>query len=83
MDVLHTHSGNGGSWAKLVIGALIGTVILGLVSWMAWVTINVANYVSGERRGERLSTVEAELMIERSDEQLRREFDARLKVQDK
>lgn len=40
---------------------------------MTWVTVNVANYVSGEVRGERLTTTEAKLMIELADHQLRLE----------
>jgi hypothetical protein len=63
---------------KLLFRSLIGAVFVGMISWMSWVTFNVANYVTGEKRGERLSTTEAELMLEKMAAKLRREWDDRL-----
>lgn len=48
-------------------------LVMAVLAWSTWITINVANYVSGEARGERLSTVEAKLMIEIADKRLRAE----------
>jgi hypothetical protein len=67
-------NGNGKAWFRTIIVA----ISLLFITWMTWVTIHLQNYVSGEKRGERLSTVEAELMIERNSEKLRKEFEARL-----
>lgn len=59
-------------WRVPVAAALLG--------WATWITINVANYVSGKDRGERLSTIEAQLMIEKSDNRLRVEADSKISV---
>jgi len=64
-------SGNGNGRALFRTIAVSLTAVL--MAWMAWVTANVQNYVSGEKRGERLSTVEAQLMIEHSERKLWRE----------
>lgn len=53
-------------------------VAAGLVAYFTWLTVNMANYVGGKERGERLNTVEAQLMIEKESNHLRVEWDAKI-----
>lgn len=70
---LNSPNGNGVRlWWRVPVAAAA-------LAWSTWITINVANYVSGEARGERLSTIEARLMIEQSDTRLRIERDEKIK----
>lgn len=55
-----------------------GTAATALVAWMTWISLNVANYVTGEGRGERLSTDQAKLMVEQADNRLRLERDTKI-----
>lgn len=55
-----------------------GIAVTGILTWASWITVHVANYVTGEARGERLSTTEAKLMIEIADHHLRVERDAQI-----
>lgn len=63
--LINGSNGKSSWWRGLILASALG--------WMTWVTVNVANYVSGEVRGERLTTTEARLMIELADHQLRTE----------
>jgi hypothetical protein len=58
------------SWARTVIGIAVAIFL----SWSTWVTLNVANYQSGEVRGERLTGTEAAVMINAADVLLRAEW---------
>jgi len=63
--------------------AVFGVLAVALLGWMTWVTLNIASYVSGEARGERLSTTEAALMIETSNTKMRSEWVTDLKEIDR
>lgn len=70
-------NGNGRIWWR---GSVLTGLAGAMLAWSSWVTLNVSNYVSGEARGERLSTTEAQLMIEKADVRLRIEADAKISV---
>lgn len=61
---------NGNSWARTTVGLVVAVFL----SWSTWVTLNVANYQSGEVRGERLTGTEAAVMISAADVLLRAEW---------
>lgn len=68
-QVMSNGNGNARLWWRVPVAAA-------LLAWATWLTINTANYVSGKDRGERLSTTEAALMIEKSNSNLRLEWAA-------
>lgn len=72
-DTLNGRNGNGKLWWR-------GTAVAAALAWGTWVTVHVANYVSGEARGERLTTNEAKLMIEIDHQHLRIERTAEIGV---
>lgn len=58
--------GNGKNRMNQWLVTLFGVISLAGMGWVTWITINVADYVSGEKRGERATMNEFRLELARN-----------------
>jgi hypothetical protein len=66
--------GNGRNRVNQWLVTICGVIAVTVMGWSTWVTINVGDYVSGEKRGERATMTEFRLELATHDERVLTEF---------